>query len=93
MIRDISPNVLSVSVIGMDDTSLLSGRPYGGCSSVYRKSLSSCITPLVTCSDCFGAVKIPASTGLSFLIVSLYMPANCAPSAFNEYLNTLGELE
>lgn len=23
-------------------------------------------TPLVTCSDCFGAVKIPESTGLSW---------------------------
>ena len=29
-IRDISPDFLSVSVSGMDDTSLLSGRPYGG---------------------------------------------------------------
>ena len=26
-------------------------------------------------------------------MVSLYMPSECAPSAFNEYLNTLGELE
>ena len=26
-------------------------------------------------------------------MVSLYMPADCAPPAFNEYLKTLGELE
>ena len=90
-IRDISPDFLSVSVSGMDDTSLLSGRPYGGCSIVYRKYLSSCI--IVTCSDCFCAVKILESTGLALLMVSLYIPADCASSAFNEYLNTLGELE
>ena len=61
--------------------------------AVYRKSLSSCITPLVTCSDHLCAVKILESTGLSLLMVSLHIPADCAPSAFNEYLNTLGELE
>ena len=26
-------------------------------------------------------------------MVSLYMPSECVPSAFNGYLNTLGELE
>ena len=92
-IRGTSADFLSVSVGGMDSTSLLCGRPYGGCSILYRKSFSSCITPLVTCSDRFCAIKILDSTGLSLLMVSLYMPSECTPSAFNEYLNTLGELE
>ena len=92
-IRDISADFLSVSVSRMDSTSLLCGRPYGGCSILYRKSFSSCITPLVTCSDRFCAIKILDSTVLSLLMVSLYMPSECTPSAFNEYLNTLGELE
>ena len=37
---------LSVAVSGMDCGSLLCGRPYGGCSVLYRKSLSSCIIPV-----------------------------------------------
>ena len=39
---------LSVAVSGMDSGSLLCGRPYGGCSVLYRKSLSSCIIPLAS---------------------------------------------
>ena len=43
-IHEISSDFLSVGVSGMDDSVLLSGRPYGGCSILYRKSLSSSIT-------------------------------------------------
>ena len=50
----------------MDDSVLLSGRrPYGGCSIVYRKSLSSSITPLCTNSNRFCAVKLREFSGSS----------------------------
>ena len=88
-IRDISPDFLSVSVSAMDNSVLLSGRPYGGCS----KSLGMCITPLISCSDRFCGVKLCDSSGLSFLIVCVYMPAQCSSTSTDEYLNTLGELE
>ena len=52
-VRDISPDFLSVGVSGMNNSDLLLGRPYGGCSILYRKSLSSCIVPLDSCSDLF----------------------------------------
>ena len=33
------------------------------------------------------------SSGLSVLLISLYMPAECQSSSFTEYLNTLGKLK
>ena len=50
----------------MDSGSLLCGRPYGGCSVLYRKSLSSCITPLASSSNRFCGIKViyyPNSNG------------------------------
>ena len=35
-IREISPDFLSVSVSAMDNSVLLSSRPYGGCSILYK---------------------------------------------------------
>ena len=45
--RDVSPDFLSVGVSGVDCSALLEGRPYGGCSILYRKSLVPFITPLI----------------------------------------------
>lgn len=92
-LTDSSPDFSSVSVSGMDSVSLLSGRPFGGCSILFRNSLSPFITPLVTCSDRFCAIRICDSSGLKFLLISVYMPTEYRLSFFSEYLNTLGELE
>ena len=43
---EISPEIISVGVSGMNSDLLSRGRPYGGCSIPYRKSLSSCISPV-----------------------------------------------
>ena len=77
----------------MDNSVLLSGRPYGGCSIVYRKSLSSSITPLCTNSNRFCAVKLREFSGSSVLLMSVYLPSDSVVSSFSDYLNTLGELE
>ena len=82
---NINPDFLCVSVSAMDNSVLLSGRPYGGCSIIYRKSLGMCITPLISCSDRFCGVKLCDSL--------VYMPAQCSSTSTDEYLNTLGELE
>ena len=84
---------MCVGVSGIDDSSLLIGRPFGGCAILYRKSLSSCVTPLETCSDRFCALKLLDLSGSTTLMISVYMPAECAPSHFSDYLNTLGEIE
>ena len=51
----------------MDNSELVCGRPYGGCSILYRKSLASCITPLDSCSNRFCGVKFNCSSGLSMI--------------------------
>ena len=70
----------------LDDSTLLVGRPFGGCAILYRKSLASCCTPLVSCSDRFCALKFHNSCGSS-----VYMPS--AAYSATDYLNTLCELE
>ena len=68
-----SSDFLSVGVSGMDDTVLLSGRPYGGCAILCRKSLSSSIIPLCTNSNRLCAVRLQELSGSSvFLFVFIY---------------------
>ena len=67
-INNINHDFLSVSVSGMDSSLLHVGRPFGSCSILYRKSLSSCITPVSVSSNRFCAIKFQDSTGLSFLL-------------------------
>ena len=69
------------------------GRPFGGCSILYRRCLSSCISPLHSCSDRFCGVKLSDKNGLTYLLVSVYMPTFYDPSSCDNYLNVLGELE
>ena len=53
----------------MDLCSLIVGRPFGGCSIMYRKSLLYSICPIVTGSNCFCALKICDSGAVSYLFV------------------------
>ena len=92
LINNISPDFLSVSVCVMDNSELVCGRPFGGCSILYQKSPASCITPLDSCSNRFCGVKFNCSSGLSMILVCVYMPSSSSFSYFTEYLNTLGEI-
>ena len=91
-LKSVNSDFLSVSVSGMDNGSLLCGRPYGGCTILYGKTYALYITPISSCSQRFCGVKVLDSSGLSHLLISLYMPAACQ-SSFVDYLNTLGELQ
>ena len=71
----------------------MQGRPFGGCSILYRKSLASFISPLVSSSNRFCGVKFVDSCGLSHLLLCVYLPARGSSTASSEYLNTLGELQ
>ena len=92
-INEVSPEFLSISVSGVDQSCLITGRPYGGCSILYRKSLSPFITLLDSGSNRFCALKLCDSNGLSVLMICVYMPGEHTQDAFNAYLNILGELE
>ena len=70
------PEFAAVSVSGINDDEFLSGRPYGGCAILYRSSLSSSITPLHSISNRFCALKVKDQSGLSILLVCVYMPSS-----------------
>ena len=93
MVREISPNFLCVGIRGLSSDSFLQGRPYGGCSILYCKSLSLCVTPLHSCSNHFCSLKICDSSGVSYLLICVYMPSDCGTASYSDYLNTLCELE
>ena len=90
--NSLNSDFLSVSVSGMDSSLPLAGRPFGGCTILYRKCLSFSITPLQTSSDRFCAITIKTSDSLSFLMFCVDMPYENHPSSFTDYLNTLGEI-
>ena len=76
-VREISSDFTSVDVSGVNSCDLLShGRPYGSCSILYRKSLSTSICFVDACSDRFCSVKLCDSSGLSYLLVCVYMPTS-----------------
>ena len=56
-------------------------------------SLVYIITPLVSCPNRFCGLMLTESTGHSTLVICVYMPSLSNPSAYTDYLNTLGELE
>ena len=85
-INEISHDFMSVSVSGMDSGSLLCGHPYGGW---YRKSFTSCVVPITSCSKRFCAIKMLDSSGLSLLLLSLYMPAECQSSSFTDLIHSV----
>ena len=92
LLNEFHPDFHSISVSGVDGSVLLHGQPYGVCAILYQKSLFSSITPLVCDSDRFCAVKLCDSSGISVLLVCVYMPCQSSLLYFHEYLGTLGEL-
>ena len=68
------------------------GRPFGGCSILYRKCLSLAISRLPTSSNLFCAITVRTSDGKSYLMFCVYMPYDRHPSSFTDYFNTLGEI-
>lgn len=69
---DISDEFVSVSVSGIDNSEILAGRPYGGCGIMFRKSLSSAVCRLKSCSKRFCALSLILTDTLndcSFIIL------------------------
>ena len=90
-VREISPDYLCVGVSGL--CSELCGCPFSGCSILYCKSLSLSVTPVHSCSNRFCGIKVCDSSGLSYLLICVYMPIDYGSTSYSDYLNTLGELE
>ena len=91
----ISDDFLSVGVSGMDSSILLSGRPFGDCGILYRKSLSSVVRRIFTDSKCLCAISITLNNSCDnspfvILLICVYLPTDystaASHSAFSESL-------
>ena len=86
-------NVFGVS--GMDEMKLQLGRPYGGCAIVYKTSLECTVQPINTASKrlCAGIVKLPS--GISLLLMNVYMPCDSYgnANALSDYRHVLAEVQ
>ena len=85
-------NVHGVS--GMDNDVLLTGRPYGGCAIVYRKSLNCSVTPIICKSRRVCAVMLNFNSMANILLLCVYMPCDSKYDAsnlqvFNDVLNEI----
>ena len=89
LVREISPDFLCVGVNGLSSDSLLRGCPYGGCSILYHKLLSLSVTPLHSCSNHFCGLKICDSSGVSYLLICVYMPSDCGTASYSILLVSL----
>ena len=90
---DVDSGFLSVSVSGMDTSSLIRGRPYGGCAILYRKWLAPCITRHELNSNRFCSITIDSNSFKS-LLICVYLPTNYNSSQSNDsFLETIGELK
>lgn len=82
----------SVGTSGMNSAELISGRPYGGCGILFRKSLLPVITRINSCSTRFCALSIN-SNSIVTLFICVYFPTNYGTTqANNLFLETICEL-
>ena len=73
-----SDDFLSVGVSSMDSSILLSGRPFGGCGILYRKSLSPVVHRIFTDSKCLCAISITLKNSCDnspFVILLICLPS------------------
>ena len=83
---------LSCGVSGMEDGSLLLGRPYGGCGIIFNKSLLKHVKALKLPFNKFCAITLNLNDKVT-LIISVYLPTNYRTSSSDDdFLVTLGEI-
>ena len=81
-------NVCTHGVSGMPNTSLLHGRPYGGCAILWRKDIKCSVVPvkMQTLRAC--GVIISMDT-FKALLISVYMPTDSGNTYIDVYKDTL----
>ena len=78
-------------ISAMSSTEIIQGRPYGGCSILWKKDLSACICPIITVSKRLCAVTL-LMNNVSFLLCNVYMPTGTSASSLEEYRTVLNEI-
>ena len=86
-------NVIGISSI--DESQLLSGRPFGGCALVYKKSLACNVSLIPTHSKRLLAVSCSLSCGFNALLLNVYMPCDSRSpdNQLTEFTNILCEID
>ena len=87
--------IRSHSISGMDDNTILKGRPFGGCAILWNECLKFKVTPIST--DCKRLCCIVVENGdFKLLICNVYMPtystSNDYITSFNETLSKISSL-
>ena len=78
----------------MGSSTVLSGRPFGGCAILYRKSLLGCVSTLSCPSSRFCAVSITDTNNRVTLLICVYLPTlSSSPSCNEDFIFALSELE
>ena len=72
---DFDHDFYSCAVSGMDDGVILSGRPFGGCAIIFRKSLLSIIQIIRVPAKRFCAIKLRSDL-TTFLLICAYLPTD-----------------
>ena len=73
-------------ISSVNDNVLLSGRPHGGCSFLYKKSLSSSIEPIEIECNRICCMKIITSVGAIYLY-NVYMPCDTSNNLYLQQYN------
>ena len=79
-------------ISAMSSTEILQGRPYGGCSILWKKNLVACVSPISTVSKRLCAIMIMMNN-VSFLLCNVYMPTGTSASSMEEYRSVLNEIK
>ena len=78
----------------MDSSILLHGRPFGGCTILFRKSLISSVPMLSTNAKHFCAVQLSEQSGYIVLLICVYLPTDYVmSSSCDDFLYVISELE
>jgi hypothetical protein len=78
-------------VSGMDDTSLVAGRPYGGVAIMWRKDIKWFVTPVDTKSKRICSIVVDLQC-YKLLLIAVYMPVDDGVTNLQEYLDTLNQV-
>ena len=78
----------------MESSILLHGRPFGGCTILFRKSLISSVPMLSTNAKHFCAVQLSDQSGYTVLLICVYLPTDYVMSSSrDDFLYVISELE
>ncbi len=90
---DTIPGINVHGMSGMNESELLTGRPFGGCAILWKRSLTCQVTPVTVSSRRLCAVTVNMDS-VTLLLCNVYMPGDTMNDQSNleEYTDTLGEV-